>query len=496
MQRCKVFNSGKLFYNVDISSGNTYFNRRVVPLLPIAPARAKSDLEASVEKLFDEGGSMKQVDSAAGGGHDAEIEFVTAANNITTGSKLRGDYRTFSEVIIGAMPTMPFVTSSVSATPGHEDGTPLDSVTGANLRSVGPAIRLVISLDSSHHSSTNAPGAKFNSVIRFVVPPLVTIEESNSVDTIKPNVVGPSHPFGKELSPGSREVDSENLHEVFVSHWNVPNDALLDDFDTSKEIINHLAPPVTKLRSLVSAKDRKLKDFDVTVTSLKSQNDSLVHALESTCSCLHDQVFEYEQLKRQIKEFQDTQMSVVNEKVDKLDTDLLEMASHLEERYYPYLLDTISERRWLLAHGMKLFLVKCLNSSDCLTALRASISRAIEKGMQTGIDHGKEGMNLTDVASYNPDAEADFNFALQELPGTYGGMPTAAVTTTALSTNFASASSVPPISKYDYKIVDVDGQEGAGVDGQGDAQGNDTSFFTVEFGKEELDITPARDPPS
>nr|GEU42374.1 nonaspanin [Tanacetum cinerariifolium] len=178
----------------------------------------------------------------------------------------------------------------------------------------------------------------------------------------------------------------------------------------------------------------------------------------------------------------------------------------------------------------------------------------MQSGLAAGIDHRKEGINLKDVASYNPDAEADFNSALQELPrvdfpllaelkshkdanvkdimnllrlegpladaprmsdfqpdveqlrvlihslmgedGTYGGVPAAAVTTTALSTNFASASSVPPISTYDYEIVDVDGQEGAGVDGQGDAQGNDTSFFTVEFEKEELDTTLTRDPPS
>ncbi|GJS21618.1 ribonuclease H-like domain-containing protein [Tanacetum coccineum] len=43
---------------------------RVVPLLPVAPARASSELEASVDKLFDEGGSggqTKQGDSAIGG---------------------------------------------------------------------------------------------------------------------------------------------------------------------------------------------------------------------------------------------------------------------------------------------------------------------------------------------------------------------------------------------------------------------------------------------
>ncbi|GJR08479.1 hypothetical protein Tco_0791131 [Tanacetum coccineum] len=41
---------------------------RVVPILPVSPAHADSELEASVERLFDEGGSADQGDSAAGGG--------------------------------------------------------------------------------------------------------------------------------------------------------------------------------------------------------------------------------------------------------------------------------------------------------------------------------------------------------------------------------------------------------------------------------------------
>ncbi|GKF87067.1 hypothetical protein Tco_0257944, partial [Tanacetum coccineum] len=111
-------------------------------------------------------------------------------------------------------------------------------------------------------------------------------------------------------------------------------------------------------------------------------------------------------------------MKVVNDKLAKLDSDLAKMACHLEEKLYPHLLNTISDQRWLLTHGVKLFLVKCLNSSQYLTALGVAISRAIEKGMQSGlaagIDHSREGRSLADVAAYNPDAEADFNFALQE----------------------------------------------------------------------------------
>ncbi|GKD45081.1 hypothetical protein Tco_1269726, partial [Tanacetum coccineum] len=41
---------------------------RVVPLLPVAPARGKSELEDSVDKLFDEGGSDDQVEQGDSAG--------------------------------------------------------------------------------------------------------------------------------------------------------------------------------------------------------------------------------------------------------------------------------------------------------------------------------------------------------------------------------------------------------------------------------------------
>nr|GFB21571.1 hypothetical protein [Tanacetum cinerariifolium] len=48
--------------------------------------------------------------------------------------------------------------------------------------------------------------------------------------------------------------------------------------------------------------------------------------------------------------------------------------------------------------------VKCLHSSEYLSALEAAIGKAIEKGMQyglaAGITHGAEGRTLADVAAY------------------------------------------------------------------------------------------------
>ncbi|GJY41519.1 hypothetical protein Tco_0428789 [Tanacetum coccineum] len=196
------------------------------------------------------------------------------------------------------------------------------------------------------------------------------------------------------------------------------------------------ASEVVHLRAQVSAAEATEKMHASEIDDLKQKNVALenekesldgkkdglvgqVHKLEATCSGLRGQVSSYERLKEQIEEFQDAQMNIVNEKVAMMDADLLEMALHLEEKFYPHLLNTIFGRRWLLTHGLKLAVVKCLNSQEYLSALGAAISRVIEKGIQdglsAGINHGKAGRSLEDVAAYNPFAEADYTSALQRL---------------------------------------------------------------------------------
>ncbi|GJU75384.1 hypothetical protein Tco_1272454 [Tanacetum coccineum] len=311
---------------------------------------------------------------------------------------------------------------------------------------------------------------------------------------------------------------------------------------------------------------RRVLRFLVEPLELQEPIPFCVHALETTFSGLRDQVSGYERLKEQIEEFQDAQMNIVNDKVAKRDADLLEMALHLEEKFYPHLLTTISGRRWLLTHDLKLAVVKCLNSHEYLSALGAAISRAIEKGMHdglsVGIDHGKVRRSLVDIVGYNPAAKEVYKLALQMLRESVGrssadmlrkdlkpdveqltlpihrpedqvvlgetsrsftlsvthsrverirenvaaqrsalidvwvplvgplsaknlvgeastsdSLPAAVVTTTALSTTFATASSVPPITIEDYEIVGTDGPE----DAQGNGQGNVASFPTVDI---------------
>nr|GEY40275.1 hypothetical protein [Tanacetum cinerariifolium] len=287
---------------------------RVVPLLPVASAHAESELEASVDKLFDEGGSTEQEDSADGGGHDAEIELVTAVEDTAAGN------------VIVERPKHPRKKRpAVTDASGRESGDPADSITGINLHTIGPIEKFVISSDSSHHSSTNAYGAEVDSIIRTRTEYCLSerkrleFECEKQADLLKARDVEIKNRKAHLLV---KEAEATKAPYLFVQVSAIEaaekvRADVLDDLKQRNVTLggerDSLNEKITELQSSVSTKDFELKDFNVTVSSLRSQNDGLVHALEATCSGLRDQVSRYERLKEQIKESQDIQMNILND---------------------------------------------------------------------------------------------------------------------------------------------------------------------------------------
>nr|GEW96649.1 hypothetical protein [Tanacetum cinerariifolium]GEY87706.1 hypothetical protein [Tanacetum cinerariifolium] len=569
-------------------------------LLSSIPQILQNELEASVERLFDEGGSGNQTeqgDSAivkaantvvedmapVQSKHQGKREYVVA----DAGGRLLAKAVLNAGVGIAAISTLPFVTASVSTMSEREDGNHTDSMAEPNLCTIGASQRFVFSSYSSHHSGPTIAGAEVDSL----------------VSGANPNTGVFSDLFGSDfLVGGIRTVidPDTDLQKVYVPQWSMTNRSHLDDIRVYREMVDGFALPkmrtkyyfkkrrmlksivekqdkllkardgasnlesiekslrdevnalkgcnvifekernaldvkVTYLEASVVGKERDLTDLNAQLTSVKSQNDNLTYR----------KITVYDNYMNQLEKFQDDRMKVVNDKLAKIDSDLVEMACHLKERFYPYLLNTISGRRWLLTHVLKLFLVKCLNSFKYLMILGAAISR-VEKGMQSGltadIDHGREGRSLANVASYNlirkktltppfksslkvpilrskdqvvlgetyllfslsvlhshveqireniaaprsalvgvwtPFSEPLSVSSLMHEASMSGVVPAAFVTISALSTTFASARSISLISKNDYKIVGVDGQEGVVMDGRVVADGNVTPFLDV-----------------
>ncbi|GKB60121.1 hypothetical protein Tco_0916307 [Tanacetum coccineum] len=68
----------------------------------------------------------------------------------------------------------------------------------------------------------------------------------------------------------------------------------------------------------------------------------------------------------------------------------MDVSDRLEGQFYPTYLTTLARRRWLLTHGMQLTLLKCLKSPEYQGTLGHALGRAVDFGMQEGLEAGHE----------------------------------------------------------------------------------------------------------
>ncbi|GKC49113.1 hypothetical protein Tco_1071858 [Tanacetum coccineum] len=143
---------------------------------------------------------------------------------------------------------------------------------------------------------------------------------------------------------------------------------------------NALCERVKDLESVAASKEVELTSLSSQVAKLtvdlsgfqlsRDELNSKVAPLESERDCLVTQ---------------DEHVGVLIDRVAAIDSDLMEMALHMDAEFYPRYLTTIAGRRWLLNCGLKFVLSKCLSSPEYLFAMGEAIGRAINKGMQDGL---------------------------------------------------------------------------------------------------------------
>ncbi|GJU47290.1 hypothetical protein Tco_1204556 [Tanacetum coccineum] len=201
---------------------------RTVPLLLVAPDRAESELEAIggqdanihpvVEAADTVVEDMALMQSRHQGKRKSVVVDVGAASHPP--KKLREDHGTpggtsvggksrsaikrllvgamlNAEVGVAAIPTLPFVTTSVSSMPEREVGDHTDSVAKPNLRTIGASQRFVISSYSSHHSGPTSTEAKVDSLVRSSA--LIMTIATTITSTVDPDLIAKDKPVKPSL---------------------------------------------------------------------------------------------------------------------------------------------------------------------------------------------------------------------------------------------------------------------------------------------------------
>ncbi|GKC43192.1 hypothetical protein Tco_1060914 [Tanacetum coccineum] len=193
-------------------------------------------------------------------------------------NRLLQDSRLMVEQGVPALPTLPFITSSVTASPLEEGGDHTDSVTGPSLRTVGPSARFVVLSDSSHHSGAKSADPEVDSLVRSVAPVMTTattvtafvssvaataptaIDAGKNKDVPAPSVFAGSSSSdrtdrtlslftgrsGSEFAAGSIRAGENadvNLQEVYVPEWSVTKGFELNDGRSCANMIDYFTPP-------------------------------------------------------------------------------------------------------------------------------------------------------------------------------------------------------------------------------------------------------------
>ncbi|GKB96073.1 hypothetical protein Tco_0982210 [Tanacetum coccineum] len=247
--------------------------------------------------------------------------------------------------------TVLFVTSSVTLTPEREDDVHTVSVFGPNLLTQHPAERFVISLDSFHHSSTNAADAEVTSILKsLILPPLVItatvattavactssapitgagtglaiqslFADSASPSAARPDTAGPSDPCDTEISADTFYISQEIAEVKLRSEHNLRERKKLErKCARQTDLLKDKVIEIASLKAQLSLKEGEAAE----AIRLRSQRNL---ALEGEKSTLEGQVATLESTAAS----KDIELVSVTTQIAKLNHDLSSLQLSFDE---------------------------------------------------------------------------------------------------------------------------------------------------------------------
>ncbi|GKE28510.1 hypothetical protein Tco_1443894, partial [Tanacetum coccineum] len=102
---------------------------------------------------------------------------------------------------------------------------------------------------------------------------------------------------------------------------------------------------------------------DIELASLNAQTAKLTQDLSSLQLSCDELSIKAASLKSQ-KDGLTNQFKELSYRVTGIDSELMSLALHLDEEFYPRFLTTIASRRWIIGHGLRLAIMKCRQSPE------------------------------------------------------------------------------------------------------------------------------------
>nr|GFB04289.1 hypothetical protein [Tanacetum cinerariifolium] len=250
---------------------------------------------------------------------------------------------------------------------------------------------------------------------------------------------------------------------VYRPEWGVTNGSLLDTPEACQDLVDDAAPPgyFSELRHMhnedflgqyninlarhvamgsqlclrfeqeaklmrksvaqVARRDQRIQARESEIKNLEALLETEVNneRLSQQVDALQQQVSGEETLKAAFEEYKQQQDQLVEQRCAEMDARLDALSIDFDEELYLHMLTAITDRRWVIGHGLRLAMMKCAESLEMRQAFADVVSLGVAKGMSEGlkheVEHGHAQLTVESLKAYDPEAEAKFAAALQSL---------------------------------------------------------------------------------
>ncbi|GJU83516.1 hypothetical protein Tco_1285881 [Tanacetum coccineum] len=162
--------------------------------------------------------------------------------------------------------------------------------------------------------------------------------------------------------------------------------------------VSVLTAEVSALKITIAQKDTDIFLLDSRATHLKSALDDSQAACAKAGSLITSLTSDRDKLSSE----------VLYNHVAELEAHVMDNSGRLEGELYPAYLTTLARRRWFFTHGIQLVVLKCFKSPEYQGILGHALGRALDFGMQEGLEagheHGVARTPLSAVEAYKPEA--------------------------------------------------------------------------------------------
>nr|GEU36062.1 hypothetical protein [Tanacetum cinerariifolium] len=190
-------------------------------------------------------------------------------------------------------------------------------------------------------------------------------------------------------------------------------------FEQEAKLLRKSVAQVARRDQRIQARESEIKNLEALLETEANMKRAAEEKSAGLSQELERMLSGEETLKAAFEEYKRQQDQMVEQRCAEMDARLDALSIDFDEELYPHMLTAIAGCRWVIGHGLRFALTKCVESLKMRQAFAdvvyARVAKGMSEGLKHGVEHGHAQLTVESLKAYDPEAEAKFAATLQSL---------------------------------------------------------------------------------